>query len=118
MKIGPMPGCPPSGNVMRRKYRHPHAYARLRNDWQRTIWAFLAPGNRRTACLESKMRVMVTIEHARLYDADNAISGCKPLLDSLTRLVLIRDDSPEWMELEVRQVKSRENQTTIEVTPL
>ena len=112
-----MPGIPPSGNEMRRKYRTPHAYKRLRDCWQRTIWAFLEPGKRRTACLEAKMRVTVTIEHARLYDADNAISGCKPLLDSLTRLVLIRDDSPEWIELHVEQVKSRENQTTIEIRP-
>jgi hypothetical protein len=115
MVIGPMPGCPPSGNVMRRKYRSPHAYKRLREGWQRTIWAFLAPGRRCYELPEQKMHVVVTIEHMKLYDADNAISGCKPLLDSLTNLGIIRDDSPERIELHVLQVKSRENQTTISV---
>lgn len=113
MKIT-VPMVPPSGNVLRRKYRTPLAYASLRNAWERTIMAFLPAGSRPQQ--NRRMRVMVTIEHKRLYDRDNAFSGCKPVFDSLKRLGLIVDDSEQWCEQHVEQIQSRENQTTIEVT--
>jgi hypothetical protein len=104
---------PPSGNVMRRKYRNPHAYARLRDSWMRTMWVLA----KRSSFEEGKATVHIHVEHGRLYDEDNLIAGCKPILDSLKGLCYIRDDSPEFLELVVTQEKSRERQTTIEVTP-
>ena len=64
------------------------------------------------------MLVTILIEHKRLYDADNAVSGCKPVLDTLKKLGLIYDDSLRFMELDVRQVKGKRKQTTIELEPL
>ena len=112
MKIT-VPMVPPSGNQMRRQYRHPFAYLKLRDSWQRTIWALA----KRQPAMEVKAAVKLHVEHGRLYDEDNLIAGCKPILDSLKRLSLIRDDSPEFLELTVTQEKSRERQTIIEVMP-
>jgi hypothetical protein len=117
LTIGPIPMLPPSGNEMRRKYRHPFAYRDLRAAWERTIRAFLEPGSGSRMNAGRRMRVTVIIEHKRLYDADNAISGLKPLLDSLKLLSLIYDDSPRFMELEVAQVKGKKRQTTIRIEP-
>jgi hypothetical protein len=100
---------------MRRKYRSPHAYKQLRKSWAWNIWALLHPQDRRRDTPDCKLRVTITIYHKRFYDDDNAISGLKPILDSLVALGIIKDDSPEWIELHVVQVKSRENQTTISV---
>ena len=102
LKIGPMPGIPPSANILKRKYRTPHAYKDLRNSWQRET---------------RKMKVTFTLEHSRSYDTGNAYNSVKPLEDALKNLGIIKDDSPEWIELHVEQVKSRENQTTIEIRP-
>ena len=115
LKIGPMPGIPPSANILKRKYRTPHAYKDLRNSWQRMIAAFLPAGSRQPET--RKMKVTFTLEHSRSYDTGNAYNSVKPLEDALKNLGIIKDDSPEWIELHVEQVKSRENQTTIEIRP-
>ena len=97
---------------MRRKYRHPFAYMKLRDTWKRTIWA-LGP---RSNAGNDPMRVSIHVEHRTLYDEDNLVAGCKPILDSLKSLSYIKDDSPQFIKLRVTQEKSRERQTTIEVT--
>ncbi len=117
LRIGPIPMVPPSGNVMRRKYRNYHVYAGLRNTWQSTIRAFLPPGRHSYELVERMMRVTITVEHKRFYDQDNLVSGCKPVLDSLTNLGLIRNDSAHWIELHVEQVKGPNCETLIEVMP-
>lgn len=47
----------------------------------------------------------VTIERVgtKLLDRDNLWGGCKIPVDRLKSVSLIRDDSPEWCELEVTQ---------------
>jgi hypothetical protein len=108
-----VPMVPPSGNQMRRRYRHPFAYLKLRDTWKHNIWA-LGP---RFRAGNEKMDVTIHVEHSRLYDEDNLIAGCKPILDSLKSLCYIKDDSPAFIELKVTQAVSREKQTTIEVRP-
>lgn len=63
------------------------------------------------------MRVRIHVQHSRLYDYDNLVSGCKPILDSLKSLGYIIDDSPEHIELSITDEKSIERQTIIEVLP-
>src|SRR6516164_953856 len=44
-----IPGMvPPSPNELRRKYRHPHAYRRLRDTWQQAIVGMTWPSDRTT----------------------------------------------------------------------
>lgn len=112
-----VPMVPPSGNQMRRKYRHPFAYQKLRDGWKRTIWAMGTAGRNGVKAGNARLLVKIHVEHSRLYDEDNLVSGCKPILDSLKGLGYIKDDSPEHIELEITQEKSIERQTTIEVLP-
>jgi hypothetical protein len=51
----------------------------------------------------------------RLLDKDNLYGSCKPLVDGLKYIGLIRDDKPEWIELECRQQTGKAKQTIIVV---
>jgi hypothetical protein len=98
-----IPGMvPPSPNELRRKYRHPHVYRRLRDTWQQAIVGMTWPSDRttlRNSGQKSRMIVQLTIHNARRYDEDN-LQGCqKPVLDALKNLGYIRDDSPRWLTL-------------------
>jgi hypothetical protein len=112
-------GVPPSANVLKRKYRNPHAYARLRDEWQRTIYYSIGPQFRcwleAMAKLGKRMSVKITIQHKKLYDEDNAMAGCKPLLDSLVRLKLLADDDTAHLELSVDQEKINMDSTRITI---
>jgi hypothetical protein len=110
-----VPMVPPSGNVLRRTYRNPHAYRKLRDEWQSTI-RFLLPAGSREVVL-GKMNVAIHVEHGRLYDEDNLHSGLKPVIDCLRLLGLIFQDSPKYLDLRVSQERSIMRQTHIEVTP-
>ena len=82
-----IPGMvPASPNELRRKYRHPHAYRRLRDTWQQAIVGMTWPSERSTlrhAGQKARMIVQITIHNARRYDEDN-LKGCqKPVLDAL-----------------------------------
>jgi hypothetical protein len=54
-----------------------------------------------------KMRVQVTVHSGgasvRRLDADNLWGGCKPLIDAMRDAGLIRNDSPKWIDLGVRE---------------
>lgn len=54
----------------------------------------------------TRMQVAITIRRKRLLDPDNAQYCAKPILDAMTRLHFIRDDSNQFIELlPVIQVK-------------
>jgi hypothetical protein len=112
-----LPGIPPSANVLKRKYRNPHAYARLRDMWQRLCWAFIQGSDRQwlmaMADLKKRMRVDVNFAHTKLDDPDNLPGRCKVLLDGLVRLQFLANDDPLHIELHVTQIKIRQNETTL-----
>lgn len=98
-----IPGMvPPSPNELWRKYRHPHAYRRLRDSWRQAIVGMTWPSDRttlRNSGQKSRMTVQLTIHNSRRYDEDN-LQGCqKPVLDALKNLGYIHDDSPQWLSL-------------------
>lgn len=115
-----LPGIPPSANVLKRKYRNPHAYADLRNMWQRTLWAFIQGSDRQwllaMADLKKKMRVDVTFAHTKMDDPDNLPGRCKVLLDGLVRNGFLANDDPAHIELHVMQIKIRQNETTLVIS--
>jgi hypothetical protein len=64
-------------------------------------------------------KVVVTRVSKVLLDYGNLVGGCKDLLDVLTRLRLISDDSPEWCIEQYAQQRSRHvRQTIIEVSDI
>jgi Holliday junction resolvase RusA-like endonuclease len=113
---------PPSGNVLRRKYRNRFAYAKLRDTWKRDLW-YSVSGKERDWLLGmanagQKMRVTISVAHKKLYDTDNLYSGVKPLLDALRAVGLLHDDSPEFCELLCSQEKINDKRTTITIEDL
>lgn len=52
---------------------------------------------------------------AREFDLDNLVAGFKPTRDCLTKLKLIVDDAPKWLEAHYRQIRSDSNTITIDL---
>jgi hypothetical protein len=120
-----VPRATPSANQLRRKYRNSFAYKRLQETWQTEIACKIRPAHR--AVIERfvvkekpKMRVVIQLIKPRLYDHDNFVGGCKPIIDSLRKLGLIHNDSPHWLDLQVEQIqRSRMRPVTrIEISPV
>ena len=66
-----------------------------------------------------KHRVSIVSKRVNLLDPDNLVGGCKHLIDSLRIAGIIPEDTPEAIELSVRQekVKSyKDEETQVEVT--
>ena len=59
--------------------------------------------------------VKIYILRKRLLDMDNAIGGCKPLVDNLKVLGLIKDDDMKSVNIAYEQVKDDENMVIFEL---
>ncbi len=115
-----IPRVPPSLNDLRgKKLKNPHDYKRLRDGWQSDIFHLAKKADVRALRahkdLQHRAKVTMTAERKRLLDKDGLYGGIKPVLDALVRLELIVDDSPAWIDLEVRQEKSPNMQTIIRI---
>jgi len=111
-----VPATPPSPNVIRRRYRHPHAYRELRQVWAWELKAAAAIDGFRLIALadrQCKMHVQIHIAHKQLFDPDNLVGATKVILDALREIHVLYDDSPKFLELEVMQQKSRSPYTRI-----
>ena len=67
----------------------------------------------------NRTRIRITRFSTKPLDCDNYAGGCKPLIDQLRYAKLIKDDSPEDIEVEFRQVKVKtknEEHTEIEIS--
>lgn len=65
-----------------------------------------------------RARLRITRFGHRLLDPDNLQGGVKPLVDCIKEVGLIWDDSPDWLELDVRQqqvARKDEQRTEIEI---
>ena len=120
-----VPRATPSANQLRRRYRNSFAYKRLQETWQTEIACKIRPGIRaeieRFVLKEKpKMRVLIQLTKPRLYDLDNFVGGCKPIIDSLRKLGLIHNDSPYWLDLQVEQIQRSKMRpfTRIEISPV
>lgn len=84
----------------------------------RDAFVSAATSQRRAARAEpcqARRHVVVTRYSPKQLDQDGLAGGCKILLDALVRSGWLVDDSPEWLEVEFRQAKGRENKTVVEV---
>lgn len=55
--------------------------------------------------IQGRTRIRITRYSCRPLDCDNYAGGCKPLIDELRYAKLIRDDNPETIEVEFKQIK-------------
>ncbi len=99
---------PPSLN----KYLRMHfgAKKKLRERFGRDIaFALMAQGWRipELPCHVPKMRVSALLFLPRRLDPENAYGSMKPVLDGMRDVRALRNDSPAWLELDVKQEISR-----------
>jgi hypothetical protein len=103
MMILEVPDIPPSPNVIKRKYRNPHAYKVLRTLWEWSL--FSAPCQRHRKALVAqaknvaKVQVQITLHHSGVYDEDNLAGAQKVVLDALVNIGFIAGDSPAKLDL-------------------
>lgn len=122
-----VPLVAPSTNVLRRKYRNPHAYRCLRENWENFLFYFKPHAYRndspqrmiREAAERARIRVQVTVYHTKKYDRDNLWGSQKPVLDALRNIGFIKDDSDDWIELLMpQQVIGKERKTVVTLEAL
>ena len=63
---------------------------------------------------QKRMRVQISQMRGKLMDKDNLFASCKPILDALVKLELIRDDNAEWCDFDCTQTTGKERWTIID----
>lgn len=102
-----IPFATPSLNTMLRQ--HWSVDRKLKARWKRLVWAARLEAN--DNCLPvprdafQRARITITRFSPRMLDADNATGGAKHIVDGLRACGIIIDDTPEHIELTVRQEK-------------
>ena len=89
----------------RAKIQRDYFYAIMAQWWN--IGNFLSPVR-----IKKKKKVIITSYRKRLLDKDNLYAGAKCLGDALKKAGLIWDDSPKWINLEVKQAVDGKNPRT------
>lgn len=93
----------PSMNVMLRK--HWTADRKLKQHWTKLVW--VAVHGMKPQRPYSKARITITRVSPRVLDTDNCVGSVKHLCDGLRACGIIADDTPEHVELIVRQEKGK-----------
>ena len=111
--------CPPSANSLRRKYRSPFVYRNLRDSWGWSLAAAASPNERHflqhIPHMARRVRVVISLQHPKLYDRDNLWASVKPILDSMVNLRWLPDDSEEHIDLQVTQTKGQPHKTILRI---
>jgi len=94
-----IPAIPPSPNRILGK--HWSVKAGEKNAWVLWVRGQVLP----KPVQKFKCRVAIWLFHPREYDRDNLFASVKPVVDALKHWRLIRDDSSEWLDLDVQQEK-------------
>lgn len=108
-----------SQNVLRRRFRNPHAYRRLREGIGWMLVALRVPHELGVATPEMEARA-VTITRLlsgrkKKYDPGNLVGGAKPLIDELVRCRVLIDDAEEWAAISYAQERGECDGVRIEV---
>jgi hypothetical protein len=102
---------------------------RLKEEWRELIGnAILLQGNKAKEyliCEPSKRRVRIVVyKKGTLFDVDNLYAACKVIIDAMKCKTnefgmksygLIYDDSAQYLDLKIEQVKAKENKIIIEI---
>lgn len=115
-----VPRVPPSGNELRRQYRHWAALKRLKLAWMDDVvycseikdHLALRELCGKTKGVGYKIHLHIRIGRRKILDQDNAEAGLKPVLDALRAVGFIWDDSPKFLDRPpVEQFKSQKSVT-------
>jgi len=63
-----------------------------------------------------KRQVSICRYAPRTLDSDNLVASYKLVIDALVRSGALFDDSPEWLDLKVTQLKAKRKKTCITIT--
>jgi hypothetical protein len=110
-----IPIAMPSANAMHRRGFNHHVYRRLRDDILMLVQAY----GRGVPAATGPRKVTLTRligKNGKLYDADNLVAGCKPLVDVLVMRGLLQGDAPHQVVVEYQQERSGEHGTRVELT--
>lgn len=114
---------PPSPNVLRRKYKNPHAYKKLRGEWEHMCLYGVSGSDtviqwRRTVKGGVKIRLDARLYHKGRFDPDNLVGCLKIVIDALVNVGYIIDDDPAHLELGmIEQIASDEIATVLYLSP-
>jgi hypothetical protein len=100
-----IPEATPSLNKMLR--RHWAVDRRLKKRWHKLVWVALFEQPYGARARFNKAKVTITRCSPRMLDADNAVGSVKHVVDALRACNVIADDTPEHIELIVRQEKGK-----------
>lgn len=96
-----VPEASPSQNEF--AYRHWRKGSASKKKWLAMMWAAL-PRDREPLLAKGKRKVTVERHGPKQLDFCNLVGGLKGIVDNLTELGLLVDDSPKWVEFEVRDI--------------
>ena len=113
-----VPLVPPSPNELRRKYRHPHAYRKLRKLWEAELLYGASCSRHRNELIalaeKSIVTVQITVHHTHAFDMDNLMGAQKVILDALRNIhFLANDDAKHLQLLPPEQVIGKEKYTLV-----
>ena len=89
------------------------AYKKYKDGWEAILGYVM--GSPQTPC-EVKRVVKILSIRKRLIDEDNLRMGCKCVVDAVKRLGWLKDDSPKWVEITVRQIQVKYTADQLEGT--
>ena len=104
-----LPIIPPSANVLKRKFGRQIASS-IRKATTDIVGELLLANIRMQRGLwrnPGKCRVVYCIYRAKVLDDENVGGGTKPITDALVELGILKDDSPEWLELTHFQIPTK-----------
>lgn len=84
---------------------------RYNDQWYVLIRAQVRPTRKKAP----KMKVVISQMRRRLLDKDNLYGSVKPIVDGMRYAGIIRDDTPEWIDLDVRQQVGKVKMTVIDI---
>lgn len=88
--------------------RHWRYRSKNQNAWRDEVYyALMQSGNARLRVPFAKARVSIERISRGLLDPDNLVGSIKPVLDGLRYAKVIKDDSPEHIELTVTQSRGK-----------
>ena len=99
---------PPSGTVYHRSHWAVKKRWRTTFALETVFEAYAAGWRSITKEKRPAYRVGITVYRRRLLDVDNLYAGCKPLLDGMRDVGILRGDTPKWCSLDVKQVQVKE----------
>ena len=112
-----IPRIPESPNDLRRfHWRHRHRHDKL---WKDEVWYAVLQAKPFHAPL-AKVKVSIDRRSRGRLDPDNLVSSMKPVIDALRHAGVIRNDTPDHIELVVTQSRTQDlpPRTLIEIQSL